>query len=122
MKEELENIKQWTQDLKLTLNVKKTKSLFIKKTKSSTAIEFAEVSLVREHKILGITWSDDLSWRSHVETMTRTFSQRLYCLRVLKPCIEKDELMQIYNSLLRSLLEYCSLLLIGMLRVISEGL
>ena len=40
-------------------------------------------------------------------------SRRLYAMRVLKPSFSKDEMILVYNSLVRSLFEYCAPLFMG---------
>ena len=58
-------------------------------------------------KLLGIIIQDDLKWDCHVEHITKKTSKRLYYIRELKRAgLPSDELVRIYISLVRSVLEY----------------
>ena len=118
--QEHSNVQQWAKDLKLEINNKKTKTIYFKKT--TFLVEMPDIDLVTQHKLLGIVWSNDLSWKPHIQFLSRIFNQRLYCLRVLRSFLQRRELIQIYNSLLRSLLEYCSPLFVGSPSVVTECL
>ena len=46
-------------------------------------------------------------------------SRRLYALRILRPSLTKEQMIFVYNSLVRSLFEYCAPLLLGISSVNS---
>ena len=53
--------------------------------------------------------SSDLSWSTHCDYIIKKSNRRLYALRKLKACgVQDGELVAVYCSLLRSVLEYAS--------------
>ena len=61
-------------------------------------------------KLLGVYFSEDLSWASHCDPIIKRANRRLYALRVLKNCgLPMQDLLAVYCSLIRSILEYASI-------------
>lgn len=95
---------------KLKLNTDKTKILpisysrnFVNQFKSSTT----GYSIVLQHRFLGLVYSSDFTWDNHITNICGRASSRLYAIRVLKRSgMGKENLVQIYNALIRQLLEY----------------
>ncbi len=109
---ETRNMRQlWCENNGLELNESKTKAMFVKKKRSPTVS-----NLVSEMKILGITFQNNLKWNSHVDTIVKIAARRIYILRKMKkiPDITKDDLVQVYNSYIRSILEYNCEVFVGM--------
>ena len=59
-------------------------------------------------KLLGATFSYDLKWDEHINTVLRRCASRLYALRVLRNVVHRNVLLQTYNGIILSLLDYCS--------------
>ena len=59
-------------------------------------------------KILGLIMNHKLNWKNHCTYITKIASQRLYALRILKNLMGKNELLAMYNGLVRNILEYGS--------------
>ena len=59
-------------------------------------------------KILGVFWSNDLTWDLHVENVLRCCSQRLYVIRVLRNFLPRSKLICVYHSLITSILLYAA--------------
>lgn len=116
------NVRQWAGEVGLAINHKKSKCLAIRKSPTFSPVNLPMMNVVDRHKILGIVWSDDLKWIRHFEAISRMFASRLHCLRVLRNVLQKEELIAVYSSLLRSLLEYCSPLFIGISKDTSKQL
>ena len=57
---------------------------------------------------VGVTFSCDLRWDRHFAAVVKISSRRLYALRVLSPIMCKEDLKVVYQSIIRSLMEYCS--------------
>ena len=57
--------------------------------------------------MLGLQIQDDLKWNAHVENITKKAAKRLYIIRILKRSgVPEDDLISIYISLIRSILDY----------------
>ena len=59
-------------------------------------------------KILGLIFTDRLTWDMHVSYALKTVSRRMYIIRCMKKCVSKDELIRIYHALVTSVLSYAS--------------
>ena len=96
----------------MALNYDKTKELrkCFKKSNPDTAlltIEGRPIQQVKSTRLLGVTLSEDLRWKSHIDEITTQASQRLYFIILLKRAgIGPHHLINIYTSIIRSVLEY----------------
>ena len=62
---------------------------------------------VHSYKNLGIMLSHDLTWNAHVDYISKRANKRLYTIRILKKgCVPKGDIVKVYVSLIRSILEY----------------
>ena len=106
----------------LMINAKKCKSLIIRQSHKCQELSLEGVKQVSTLNILGVTYNEKGNWNSHVESITKRASRRLYALRILRPTLSNKHLQLIYNALLRSILEYCSPLFLGITRTASNRL
>ena len=61
------------------------------------------------YKLLGVHLSDNLTWNEHVTYIVKKGSKRLFAIRALKKCRLTDrQLILVYCSIIRSVLEYAS--------------
>jgi hypothetical protein len=98
--EDLKSISQWADKWKVTFSPPKTKELLISTKRNKPVnppIKLDEVTITRvaHHKHLGLTLSNDLSWKIHIGI-----------LRSLKYKINRLSLERIYKGLIRPILEY----------------
>ena len=67
------------------------------------------VEIVHSFKLLGVYLSDDLTWNTHVDHILKKANSRLFALRLLKKAgLGHTDLITIYCSVIRSILEYAS--------------
>ena len=60
-------------------------------------------------KILGFNFDNRPNANGHVEKVVEKFYSRLWTIRFLKRSgLQQDKLLEVYNSVLRSAVEYCS--------------
>ena len=70
-------------------------------------IDNQRLDIVMSHKILGLTIQNDLKWGLHIDEIVGKASKRLHIIRVLRRAgVPAQELVHIYISLIRSILEY----------------
>ena len=105
---EHKNILAWSRSVGLSLNLKKTKFLWIPRSLQSPPPSLPDLPSADHVRILGVTFSRDLKWDCHFDAVTKLSSKRLYALRVLRPIMPKEDLRLIYQAIIRSLMEYCS--------------
>ena len=67
------------------------------------------VEVVQKYKLLGVYISSDLSWNFYIDYIVKKANKRLYALRPLRKAgVTKVDLVSIYCSLIRSVLESCA--------------
>ena len=100
----------------LHININKTKSMtvhfgkkFDVKDCPNLLLNGTTVERVVEYKLLGVIIRADLNWSSHVNYMISKASKRIYVLTMLARIrISAADLLTVYCSILRHLLEYAS--------------
>ena len=107
------DINQFASARGMRLNPKKCKELRINFleyspfTPPTLDLGGVSVQLVDNYKLLGVYITSNISWNVHVDHMLKKANKRLYALRVLRKAgVPKTDLVSIYCSLVRSVLEY----------------
>ena len=87
------------------------------------AVGGSVIESVESFKLLGVYISSDLNWSTHCNYIIKKSNRRLYALRKLKACGAQDgELVAVYCSLLRSGLEYASVVFANLPQYLSKAL
>ena len=68
------------------------------------------ISEVQSHKHLGIHFSNDGSWHSHIESIKCKTWKRINIMRKLKFVLDRKSLETIYFSFIRPVLEYADVI------------
>lgn len=108
----LVNVSDFSLDNDMNANPTKTKRMLINFSEDKNAyhdLYFNEalVQICTKAKLLGVIIQDDLKWDSHVSMIVSKASQRLHYLRILRRSGYSDkDLIQIYISRIRSILDY----------------
>ena len=99
----------------MVLNVKKCKEMcisFLQYCPFPPAPLMVGSSLIEKvscYKLLGVHLSDNLTWNEHVTYIVKKGSKQLFAIRALKKCRLTDrQLIFVYCSIIRSVLEYAS--------------
>ena len=109
-----ESFLKWSIDHGLTVNKSKCKSLCVRFKNPCSPVILPHVSFVKDLKILGVTFDERLNWNTHCDLVVKNASKQLYVLRVLKNVVSHDQLVTVFNAIVRSRLEYASPLLVGL--------
>ncbi len=109
----------WSQRNDMCINPQKTKEMVVCFCKDEDhhvnmpklAINETIIERVSHAKVLGVTLSANLCWNMHVQDIVSKASKRLYMLyQVKRAGSEQKDLLKIYLSVIRLVLEYaCSL-------------
>jgi len=111
---DLENMTKWADQWLVKFSPPKTVTLNITKKKKKLCkpplvMDNSILKEVKSHKHLGITFSNDLSWKEHIETISISANQCLDVLNALKFKIDRSSLERLYFSYVRPKLEYSSI-------------
>ena len=117
---ELIHMENWCQENGLRLNRNKTKIMFA--TTNPTSSVLCDINLQQNVKILGVTYSANMSWDMYVSSLCSKASQQLYALKRIKRYFTKEDLITIYKTTILSILESNSALLVGINKNNSERL
>jgi hypothetical protein len=105
-------VESWCSNNWMILNPIKCKELRICYLKISVEFQpltIAErgLEIVQSHKALGLTIQNNLKWDKHIRSIIAKGSKRLHILRTLRRSgILPADLIKIYSTLIRSILEY----------------
>ena len=108
---EMENVMKWCELNKQTLNLRKSKAMIIARSMFTMSCP-TNIAISPTIRVLGVTLNDQLNWDDHINDISRKASKRLHLLRTMKKITSQEELHQIYNASVRSLLDYCSPVLV----------
>ena len=97
------------------INVGKTKEMLIyfgKRYPSQSIptvhVNGTSIERVNSTKLLGVYFNNRLDWKDHVTYIVTKASKRIFCLsQLVRAGISTKQLVNIYCSLIRSVLEYC---------------
>lgn len=109
LKNEISNVFNWADQNRMLINNEKCSVLYFKKPNAFRCLlpnSIMGIKACQNLKLLGITFNEQLCFKDHFNLILKRASQRLYYLRVLKNYYCKKELWNVFNTLIRSILEY----------------
>ena len=118
-KADLENIRIWLKANKLTINVTKTEYMFIASDSSLDKLRDIPylvlggklIKRVKVSKSLRIFIYERLSWRDHIDEISKTICSGISGLRQVREFVTLSTLLTIYNSLIQPIFDYCDVVL-----------
>ena len=114
LREEHESILNWSTTNKLPINIGKCCIIGFPKRPNFVPTILSNIKKTNVLKYLGTTLTSDLKLKTHVGLIVKRASRALHILRILKPFTPKTDLINVYNMLMRSILEYANPLFIGL--------
>ena len=114
---DLENVRKWFIANKLSLNVAKTEFILIpmksmikniSDSYSSVFIENKQIKQVYECKTVGVKNDQNLSWKGNTDEICKKVTAGISAIRRIKPFVDQDTLVLIYNAIVRPYFDYCS--------------
>ena len=115
---DLEKLSKWLVSNRPTLNATKTEFMLISSRQRLTTLsDTLELSIdnvlieqVPSVKSLGIYIDDNLTWYSHIDKLCKKIASAIGVIKRVKPFVPQSTLLNIYNSLVQSNFDYCSLI------------
>ena len=107
----LSQICTWASNWLVTFNPSKTESLLfsrklVKPLHPTLYMNQQDIITVESHKHLGLTFTNDLSWHEHLNSIKTKAWHRINVMRKLKFQLSRKSLQIIFFSFIRLLLEY----------------
>ena len=108
---------EWTHNNAMKINLEKSKEMIISYEHSGNLdneVQNIQIGIVVERvdhvKLLGITLSNDLTGKRHVDNIVKKTGKRIYMLYQLKRAgVNQADLVTVYISVVRPVVEYaCS--------------
>jgi hypothetical protein len=114
VQEAMEAIMTWSRQNNMKINAKKTKEIFISFNRAPPSVPLVKVNDIELERVecvtlLGLRISNDLTWETHIDYIVKRAQTRLYCLNMLRRAkVAAEDIVQIYCSKIRPVLEYAS--------------
>ena len=104
-------INKWSKKWLVTFSPSKTKSLIVsnksdRELNPPVIFDNTAVSEVNHHTYLGITFSFNLRWNTHVDELCTKANKRLNMMLPLKYKLDRRSLENMYKSFVRPVMEY----------------
>ena len=131
MNAELANLKTWLEANKLSLNIAKTEYMIIgSRQRLSTfdnynlkvCVDNDQINRVVKFKSLGLTIDENLTWKCHIDDITKTVSSGIGALKRMRDFISDEPAIQVYKSLVEPYFSYCAPVWDGLGKKLSEKL
>ena len=114
MQESVNIAAEWTNNNDMKINSEKSKEIIISFSHGDLCNEVPTILIdgkfverVDHVKLLGITLSNDLTWKRHVENIVKKGGKIIYMLYQLKRAgVNQADLVTIYISVVRPVVEY----------------
>ena len=108
---DLLTISNWGKNWLVNFNATKTKYMLFSRRKNKTLnvnlfFDDIRIECVSTHKHLGILFSDDLSWKSHVNHIVKKTSNRINVLKCLHRKLPRYCLERIFEYMVLPIIEY----------------
>jgi len=104
---EIENFASWCRNHRMLINADKTKVLNVNLSNIPLP-SVPSLKNVSSLKILGLIFNEKLTWSDHFDFMIAKLSRRLYVLRILRQLMCHNDLVLVYNCIIRSVMDYAS--------------
>lgn len=112
LNEDLRQVSDWGTKWLVSFNPSKTQSILHSRLKGDDAQYRIQMSgnLVREQKsisFLGLTVTNDLSWKPYIQSISKQAAQRIGSLYRASSYLPPQTVCYLYKSTIRPLMEYC---------------
>ena len=104
---------QWSEEIKLNINTRKTKELIIgqlcNRRLPPVNIQREDVERVTKFKLLRVIVNQSIKWNDHILSVQRKANYRIYFIKRLKRAgRQTDDLVLFFKSIILSVLEHAS--------------
>ena len=128
---ELQSLNRWLIANKLSLNIAKTEFMVIgSRQRLATfddpelcvTVNNAPVKQVKSAKTLGMTLDENLTWRDHVEVISKKISSGIGALKRIRELIDQETAIKAYQGFIEPYFSYCAPVWDGLGHTLSDRL
>ncbi len=121
LQDRVDSLNSWFNKWLLAVNGTKSAVMVFRSTKMKhiqmhITVNSMPISQVTSHRHLGIVFSENLSWSSHVDSIVTKASSRLGLLRRLRQTCSSPIILDLYCHCIRPILEYGHIVWCGLSR------
>ena len=106
----IEKIRNWLSENKLTLNQKKTKSVYFSKKskvrKKPSTLNQTPLEILGQFKYLGVILDEKLSYKDHISKVKTTLTRYCSTFFKLRKILKTNELYKAYKTYIKPVLQY----------------
>ena len=109
----LGKIQEWCNSNKVTINLKKTSYMIIKRkkkrkvaVKGTMKLSDNDISKVDEASVVGICIDSHLTWKNHIRVVNKCVRRKVGVLFKLRHCVPQHTLILLYKSFIQSNIMY----------------
>ena len=119
---DLDNLYTWCNRNKLTINCKKTKYCLYGMRSAIKRSKMLDIQLslntnilerVCSYRYLGLILDEHLTYNKHIKEMNKLISHKLYLLSKIRRYITQDACINIFKTMVLSVIEYCDIVYAG---------
>ena len=112
IQEDIIKLLQWSNVWQLPLNLDKCKGIHYGKKNPCHTYKIGNQDLMidSEEKDVGVLFDNTLSFKAHIKSMTAKANQRVGLIKRSFTRLDKNSFKILYKSLVRPILEYCSVI------------
>ena len=111
---ELKEVTNWFQTNKLSVNASKTNFMIMGTTHQTSKpensikviLDNVELSRMNKTKFIGVLIDENLTWKDHIDAISKTMSRNVGMINELKHFVPKRILLSLYYTLLMPYLNY----------------
>ena len=111
LEDDLKVVSQWGRDWLVTFNASKTKLLSVNRhrepTLPSILMDKKELSECESFRLLGLTFTNDFSWKSYIQSIAKTAAMKVGALYRARNFLTQESIFYLYKSTIRPCIEYC---------------
>lgn len=109
LQKDLDELQKWATKWKMSFNVNKCKIMHLGygNAKHEYSIGGETLSETTEERDLGVLIDNELKFTRHIRGIVAKANRMIGLIRISFECIDTEMFLNLYNSLIRPLLEYC---------------
>ena len=113
LNEDLNRISLWANQQKIIISLPKTIAMIFSRKKQPPQklpliLNNNRLKNVKQHKHLGITFTQNMQWTTHIDNIVSSATTRIHLMKIVKYKWSRNSLLICYTNFIRPLIEYAN--------------